>query len=58
MGAPEAGLCDCKGGCNGNMKFQGELSGCPEINIARVMLESLTPFEFARVAKRVKLRID
>ncbi len=20
MGAPEAGLCDCKGGCNGNMK--------------------------------------
>lgn len=57
-GAPPGGLCDCKFMPeDGRVKFQSECyCGCPEITQALALIRAMSKRDFARLAKKAKLR--
>lgn len=52
------GLCDCKYALQPSDVGHGEYCGCPEVGMARQMVEAMTDKEFDRIAKRAGVVIN
>jgi len=49
-------MCDCKYGKNNDSPTNGEyFNGCPEIRMAKELIEVMTDKEFARLCNRAKI---